>query len=127
MALRFAGDSAAARALPPLAPPSLPNATAAGFFSRSAGAGGALPVAVSTMNLASWLTSRGRFGLDIVAVCRVNLARSSMFGAIFQTDPLPETGEAHGQQSVGFVLCHLGERSVPRRRKFLRRQLFPIV
>jgi hypothetical protein len=33
MALRSAGESLAARALPPFKPPSLPNATAAGFFS----------------------------------------------------------------------------------------------
>lgn len=44
IAFRFAGDSAAARALPPLLPPSFPNATAAGFL-VSGGGGGALPVA----------------------------------------------------------------------------------
>lgn len=33
MALRLAGDSFSARALPPFIPPSLPRATAAGFFS----------------------------------------------------------------------------------------------
>jgi hypothetical protein len=33
MDLRLAGDSFAARALPPFNPPSLPSATALGFFS----------------------------------------------------------------------------------------------
>lgn len=34
-----------ARARPPLAPPSLPRGTAAGFFSRSGFSGGASPIA----------------------------------------------------------------------------------
>jgi hypothetical protein len=34
MLRRLAGDSLFARALPPFSPPSLPRATAAGFFSR---------------------------------------------------------------------------------------------
>ena len=33
MDLRFAGESLAARALPPFSPPRLPSSTAAGFFS----------------------------------------------------------------------------------------------
>ncbi len=49
MAVRFFGESAAARALPPFVAPSLPSATAAGFFSGT-GSGafvgaGRLPVA----------------------------------------------------------------------------------
>lgn len=47
---RLVGDSAAARALPPFAPPSVPNATAAGFFVDS-GSGGRFPVDASTMGL----------------------------------------------------------------------------
>lgn len=51
---------AAARAGPPLAPPSLPRATAAGFFPSSAFvSGGAFPVAMSTISFASWFESRG--------------------------------------------------------------------
>jgi hypothetical protein len=42
------GESFAARALPPLNPPSFPSATAAGFFSL---------VAFSTKDLASWFMS----------------------------------------------------------------------
>jgi hypothetical protein len=39
MALRLAGVSASALALPPLGPPSFPSATAAGFFGFSGGSG----------------------------------------------------------------------------------------
>jgi hypothetical protein len=53
MALRLAGDSAFARAAPPLTPPSLPSATAAGFLTGFSGSGGAFPVAISTIILAS--------------------------------------------------------------------------
>jgi len=48
MALRLAGDNAAARATPPLAPPNFPNATAAGFFPRFGSSSG-LPVNFSPM------------------------------------------------------------------------------
>ena len=53
IAFRFGAVNVAALAGPPFAPPSFPSATAAGFFCGSGGGGGALPVAVSTMNLAS--------------------------------------------------------------------------
>jgi len=58
---RSSGVSFAARAFPPLAPPSFPKATAAGFFSGpfGAGSGAASPVAMSTTILASWFGSRG--------------------------------------------------------------------
>ena len=68
IAFRFAGDNAAALAGPPLAPPNFPSATAAGFFTAS-GSGGASPVAMSTINFASWFTSRGRFGFDMLLQC----------------------------------------------------------
>jgi|SRR6185437_10668299 len=57
-------DSFFARAGPPFRPPSLPKATAAGFFSGlSAGCVSlALPVANATMRAAHWFKSRGRFG-----------------------------------------------------------------
>ena len=64
IALRLVADSFAARALPPLAPPSRPSATAAGFFPSSGStSGGASPTLMSTMGFASWFMSRGRFGL----------------------------------------------------------------
>lgn len=54
--------SMAARALPPISPPSLPKATAAGFLPSSGRSWGVdSPFASSTMALASWLMSRGRF------------------------------------------------------------------
>lgn len=53
ISVRFLADSFAARAGPPFFPPSFPSATAAGFFCGSGAGGGALPVATSTMNLAS--------------------------------------------------------------------------
>ena len=65
MALRCSGVSLAARALPPLRPPRRPRATAAGFFSCLSGeAGGAFPVASSTMLFASKFKSRGLCGLS---------------------------------------------------------------
>ena len=57
MALRLAGDSAAARAFLPFTPPSLPKATAAGFFSGAFGSGWAFPVDISTIILAGWFVS----------------------------------------------------------------------
>ena len=45
---RRAAESFAARARPPLSPPSLPSATAAGFFSGSVGEVGRLPVTAFT-------------------------------------------------------------------------------
>ena len=59
----FLADSFSARAFPPFSPPSLPKATAAGFFSlTSMGAGSTSPVARSTMDFANWLVSLGRVG-----------------------------------------------------------------
>lgn len=56
MAERRFGDSAAARAAPPLAPPSLPNATAAGFLPASLSSSGdpshCSPMACSTTRMA---------------------------------------------------------------------------
>ena len=60
MSDRCLAVSAFARALPPLAPPSFPSATAAGLR-VSFGSGGALPVAMSTTIFASWFGSRGIF------------------------------------------------------------------
>ena len=55
-------DSFLARGLPPFWPPSL--LSVAGFFSSSATASrDTSPVAISKINLASWLGSRGSFGL----------------------------------------------------------------
>lgn len=71
MALRRSGESAAALAFPPFFPPSLPRATAAGFF-RFLGflvgvaRGAVWPVAAPTTAAASWFGSRGmldRFGM----------------------------------------------------------------
>lgn len=65
IALRFAGDSLAARAAPPFAPPSLPKATAAGFRVSGFGAGFGTktsPVTPSTMEMAIRFGS-GRRGL----------------------------------------------------------------
>ena len=62
MAARFFAESFAARATPPFLPPKRPKATAAGFFSFSAGSvvGSRVSlVATATMGVASWLTSRG--------------------------------------------------------------------
>ena len=53
----FFGDRALARA----APPSLPNATAAGLRLSSLTGSDFSPVAMSTMLLARWFTSLGRF------------------------------------------------------------------
>lgn len=55
ISFRFAGESACLRAGPPLSPPSRPRATAAGFFSEEVFSS----VAMSMMNLASWLMSDG--------------------------------------------------------------------
>jgi len=52
IAFRSAGESFAVFACRPLCPPSLPSATAAGFFPVS-GSGWIWPVAESAMNLAS--------------------------------------------------------------------------
>ncbi len=55
------GDNLLALAFPPFRPPSRPSATAFGFLpSSDFGSGGALPVASSTIRLASWFRSRGR-------------------------------------------------------------------
>lgn len=60
------GDNFAARAFPPFVPPSLPNATAAGFFFRSLTGNGMglltsiasdAPIAASTTRRAFWATS----------------------------------------------------------------------
>src|SRR5687768_418158 len=86
MAFRRAGLNFAARAFPPFAPPSFPNATAAGFR-VSGGSGGAFPVAMSTIIFASWFTSRGRlFGM----LPTVPHATTGVNRVRFQTDPLPE-------------------------------------
>jgi hypothetical protein len=61
---RALGESAFARAFPPLSPPRRPRLTAAGSLPCSSGVGArssVSPVAMSAMNFASWLTSRGRF------------------------------------------------------------------
>jgi hypothetical protein len=81
ISVRFFFDKLAARAFPPLSPPSRPSATAAGFFPSSVlVSGGAFPVAMSVINLASWFASRGlleRFG--ILHRCHGSRARSSGF------------------------------------------------
>ena len=59
--LRLLGDKDSARALPPLNPPSLPSATAAGFFSGSVL--DVPPVVWETMEAAIWFKS-GRFGMS---------------------------------------------------------------
>lgn len=60
---RFFADSFFARAGPPFLPPSLPRATAAGFFSGPLGMEeevmGVSPVAMATTEAASWFGSRG--------------------------------------------------------------------
>lgn len=70
MATRCSLVSAAARAFPPFLPPSLPSATAAGFFLLRCALGLSLlvawPVAAPTMAAASWFGSLGmldRFGM----------------------------------------------------------------
>lgn len=51
ISFRLAFESLAARAFPPLAPPSEPKATAAGFFFRcGGGVSSVVPVDTSTMN-----------------------------------------------------------------------------
>lgn len=55
--------SFAARAGPPLIPPLRPRATAAGFLPSSVLTSSTSPVAIAAMRWASWLGSRGRFGL----------------------------------------------------------------
>jgi hypothetical protein len=69
---RLRGESFSARALPPFDPPSLPSATAAGFFDDSRRPAPSMtaaplssedrPVASWTIAKAIWLMSRGRFG-----------------------------------------------------------------
>ena len=76
MAERREAVSLAALAFPPFTPPSRPNATAAGFL-PSAGSGVRSTV-LSTMNLASWLTSRGR--LPGPVVMRMSLGHASVLG-----------------------------------------------
>ena len=49
----------------PWPPPNRPSATAAGFLTGS-GSGGTSPVAMSTINFASWFESRGRFGFAML-------------------------------------------------------------
>jgi hypothetical protein len=54
ISLRRLADSFSARAFPPFWPPRRPRATAAGFFPSSVTvSGGASPVAISTISLAS--------------------------------------------------------------------------
>ena len=76
---RFQADSFSALAFPPLAAPSLPRATAAGFLvSGSGSVGGRLPVACMTVSQALRLTSRS-FGWRLLArdgmtrVCHIGL------------------------------------------------------
>lgn len=59
---RSAFESFFDRAFPPLSPPSLPSATAFGFFAGSSTFGSS-PVAWPTMDAAIWLMSVGFFGL----------------------------------------------------------------
>jgi hypothetical protein len=81
MALRRAGDSAFALAAPPFGPPSFPSATAAGFFAGPVGSAGALPVAISTIILASWLGSRGILDrLSMTRTCHDFIAASNFRG-----------------------------------------------
>ena len=71
---RFLPERAFARAFPPLAPPSFPSATAAGFLPSSAGGVGASsrsPLAIPTIILASWLVSRGRLMLERLGMGRL--------------------------------------------------------
>ncbi len=57
---RRAAVNDAALALPPFTPPSRPSATAAGFLPSGSADTGVRSTVRSTMNLASWLASRGR-------------------------------------------------------------------
>ena len=58
ISLRCSGVSFSARALPPFSPPALANSFTGGASTSASTS----PVATSTMNLASWLVSRGRLG-----------------------------------------------------------------
>jgi hypothetical protein len=63
MAMRLAGESFAARALPPFNPPSLPRATAAGFLA-GAGVGAACPVdCCMILNAVSFMSLLERLGM----------------------------------------------------------------
>jgi hypothetical protein len=92
---RCNGLSFAARAAPPLFPPSLPSATAAGFFCLGVtGSSGASPVAISTISFASWFASRGRvlerLGMSYLGQIRRGLS-TAKHGGGFQKGALPPT------------------------------------
>ena len=82
-------DNLAALAGPPFFPPSLPRATAAGFFS---GAFSASDVTSSTMDLASWFTSLGRLleRSGIRLIIRSPVGTSSPTRSRRQTSHVPD-------------------------------------
>jgi hypothetical protein len=90
MAFRLSFERLCARALPPLRPPLRPSATAAGSLPSTVVSGGAAPVAMSTMSLASWLGSRGLLGFAMRRVWHGPLDRSSIQDIdLIQTETLP--------------------------------------
>jgi hypothetical protein len=68
---RFLADSFAARALPPFLPPSLPNATAAGFFSFGLFASTASGSKISSRD--SIIENAASFGSDLVVLERLRI------------------------------------------------------
>jgi hypothetical protein len=104
MAIRSDLVSASARAAPPLAPPSFPSATAAGFLPASLSGSGdpsrRSPMACSTTRRATVVKSCSvpeRFGFDFFLLERLGMAhsdtnRNGHNSQRIQTDPLPDTG-----------------------------------
>jgi len=82
MALRRAGESFSALALPPLSPP---FRFGEGCLLDSLTVSGESPVAISTISLASWFGSRGRFGMS--TICHSLQCLNHMVGG--QTVTLP--------------------------------------
>jgi hypothetical protein len=76
---RFSAVMLSARAFPPF----LPNATAAGSLPCSSGVGsrsGFCPVAISIIDLASWLGSLGRLGWFVIGSTLCFAVQSGSFG-----------------------------------------------
>lgn len=91
MSDRCPGLRLAARALPPLAPPSFPRATAAGFFAGLGDSGSASPYTISAISFARWFTSVGileRFCMALIVPPHPNHVNSTKI----QTETLPEYG-----------------------------------
>lgn len=80
--VRFTFERFSARAFPPFNPPSLPKATAWGFFPSSAMDSVSSPVASSTIAFAGALVSHGRFGFFMGAIYAIILSGQALHPAL---------------------------------------------